>query len=491
MKKDGQELKIEYWAIGRAKPYGKNARVHPPEQIAALVKNIQGTRFMKPILVDERGEILAGHGAHMAAKQMGMERIPVIQHKGLTQAQKRAYRLADNKIGERSSWDGALVGLEIKDLQEMGVDLALTGWEPNEVELLLKPPPGRTEEPPTPAVQGKAVSRLGDLWMLGEHRLLCADSTKPASLTTLMGGAQAQCVFTDPPYGISYEAPSGAHAILKGDELRRGELAKMLHGAFSAALPHVRQDAGWYVWHASATREEFSKAMRDVGLVELSTIIWAKPGQVLGWSDYRWSHEPCFYAARQGVKPAFHGDRTGTTVWRLSARSAAGEALTAIGQGLILTGREGGELFVSTVAPKGKKVRHVHADTPVLLQASGGPTDDLWEVSRDAGHGKENQAHPTQKPVELARRAIANSAREGEVVLDLFAGASSTIMGAEQTGRMGYALELEPRYVDVGVRRWQAFTGKEAIHATEKRTFDAIAKSRGGAKEGKAKARAT
>ena len=477
--KTNAEMKIEYWAIARIKPYAKNARSHPPEQVAQIVASIkQAGRVMKPILVDERNEILAGHGAHMAAQQLGMEKVPVVQHKGLTQAQKRIYRIADNKTGEGSIWDNVLLLEEFADFKAMGLDLGLTGFDAREIELMLKPPPNQPVEPPVPAIQPKAVSKLGDVWLLGDHRLMCGDSTKPASLTTLMASGQAQCVFTDPPYGISYEAPSGDHAVLKGDELRRGQLHQMLHGAFSAALPHVRQDAGWYVWHASGTREEFARAMRDAGLVELSTIIWAKPGQVLWWSDYRWAHEPCFYAARQGVKPAFHGDRTQTTTWRLSARTANGEAVTAIGSGVTLVTKDGQEIHVGPVPKNGKKVRHVYAEDVNLLQQSGGPQDDVWEVSRGGGHGKENVVHPTMKPVELARRAIGNSTREGEIVLDLFAGASSTIIGAEQTGRLGYGMELDPKYVDAGVRRWQDLTGKEAIHAGTKKTFAAHAKAK-------------
>lgn len=317
---------------------------------------------------------------------------------------------------------------------------------------------------------------------MGEHRLICGDSTKPATYKALLGGREAALVFTDPPYGISYQAPSGAFEEIKGDNMRRGQLAAMLQGAFGAALEHTAKAAAWYVWHASATREDFAKALRDTGLVELGVIIWAKPGMVLGWSDYRWAHEPCFYAARQGVKPAFYGDRTQTTTWRIDARGAAGEPSTAIGAGVILTTKDGAELYVSGTPPKGRKLRHVHADRPVLVSDTGTAGDDLWEVGRDSGHGKEGALHPTMKPVELARRAIRNSSQTGEIVLDMFAGAGSTIMAAEQTGRQGYGIELDPQYVDATVRRWQLLTGKEATHAEEKRTFEAIAKARAGRK---------
>lgn len=477
-------LKIEYVPIGKLKPLAKNARAHPPEQIEAMVKAIQRFGFYAPLLVDgKKGAILKGNGSFQAALQIGMRSVPVIYTQGLTPAELRALVIWDNKSAEKSGWDRDILAAELTDLKGMGFDLELTGFSLGEIEDFLKPPPSRDDEPPTPALPKHAVSKLGDVWCLGEHRLACGDATKPDHMKALMAGERAQCVFTDPPYGISYEAPSGSFETIKGDDLRRGQLADLLHRAFATALPHTRDDAGWYVWHASATREEFAKALRDVGIVELGTIIWAKPGMVLGWSDYRWAHEPCLYACRQGVKPAWHGDRTQTTVWRVATINAARQH-TAIGTGIVLTTKEGDELYVSALAPKGRKVRHVHVEAaPIALSASGGPDEDLWEVARDNGHGKASETfHPTQKPVELARRAIRNSTAEGDVVLDLFAGSASTIMGAEHTKRRGYALELDPRYVDVGVRRWQDATGKAAVHERSRKTFEATQAQRLGKK---------
>lgn len=478
------KLKVEYREVGKLKPYQKNARIHPPAQVDKIKRSLERFGWTNPILVDGKNGIVAGHGRLQAALQLGQRSVPVIELTGLSPGEKRAYLLADNRIAAEAGWDEELLATEFAGLQEMGIDLELTGFDASEVSDFLTPPPSGPAEPPVPGLPTHAASRLGDLWLLGENRIICGDATKPAILKSLMDGREAQCVFTDPPYGISYEAPSGSFEVIKGDELRRGQLAHLLTGAFATAMPHTREDAGWYVWHASATRDEFAKALRDVGLVELGTIIWVKPGMVLGWSDYRWSHEPLLYAARQGVKPAWHGDRTQTTVWRVDARSAKGEPATAIGAGVILTTKEGHEIYVSSTAPKGRKVRHVHADQGALLSSSGGAAEDVWEVGRDNGHGKTSTTfHPTQKPVELARRAIGNSTQEGEIVLDLFAGSASTIMGAEQLKRCGYAVELDPRYVDVGVRRWQEMTGKQAIHAQDKKTFDAIAKARSGRKE--------
>jgi DNA modification methylase len=473
-------LRIQYRQVSKLRPYAKNARVHPPEQIDKIKRLIQTVGFVVPIVVDGKNGILKGHGSLQAAMQLGMDRVPVVEVSGVSDGEKRAFILADNRVAMDAGWDEKLLAIELGDLQRMGLDLALTAFDAKELAFSLEPDAPEPTEPPVPTLPKHAVTRPGDLWLLGEHRLACGDSTKPATLKGLMAGHQAQVVFTDPPYGISYESPSGGFEVIKGDDLRRGQLYSLLHGAFAAGLPHTREDAAWYVWHATGTREDFAKALRDVGLVELGVIIWAKPGMVLGWSDYRWAHEPCFYAARQGVRPAWHGDRTQTTMWRLDARTGAGGPHVAIGAGVILTTPEGGELYVSSTAPKGRKVRHVHVDAgkPIMASPSGGAGDDVWEVSRDNGHGREAY-HPTQKPVELARRAMANSTSEGQIVLDPFSGGASTIIAAEQTKRVGYAVDLDARYVDVGVRRWQDLTGKSAIHATEKKTFDAIAKARG------------
>ena len=476
-------LKVEYVPIKSVKPAKGNTRIHPPEQVDQIRASIKAFGWTKPIVVDERREILAGHGALQAAQQDGLTEVPIIARHGLSQAQKRAYRTADNKIGDNSTWDMKLLGTELASLKDMGFDMTLTGFGPSEIEAILRPPPSHHTEPPTQDTAGPAVSVLGDLWQLGDHRLICADSTKPTTYQTLMNGRQAALVFTDPPYGISYEAPSGKFEMLKGDGLRRGQLTKMLGGAFASSIEHTTKEAPWYVWHASATREDFAHAMRDVGLVEVSYIIWAKPGQVLGWSDYRWSHEPCFYAVRQGHKPAFYGDRTETTVWRVAARTRKAEPAIQVGAGMIIAMPTGEEMYIAPGAPKGKKVRHVQLQKGETLSlATNEDTDDLWEVSRDNGHGKEESIDPTQKPVELARRAVKNSSREGEIVLDFFAGSGSTLIACEQLKRACYAVELEPMYVDAIVRRWQTATGKQATHAKDQKTFEAIAKARAGKK---------
>lgn len=467
------KLQLEYRPAASIKPAKGNSRDHSPTQIDAIAASIKAHGWTKPIIVDEKGEILAGHGAHQAALQLGMAEVPVIARLGLTAAQKRAYRIADNKIAEQSTWNTAILTGELKDLAEMGFDLTLTGFNQTEIDLLLQPPAGPLTEPPPEQAKPKPISRLGDVWTMGDHRLMCGDSTKAATYKALMQGRQAQCVFTDPPYGVSYDKSVG-HEMIQNDDKRRGQLKAMLVGAFGQAMKHTREDAGWYIWHASSTRDDFAQAMRDVGLMELQMLIWEKASGVMGWSDYRWSHEPCFYAARQGVKPAFHGDRTNTTIWHLQFGGTPGQP-TSIGNGVIVAAPDGQELYITGAAPKAKKLRHLHVEEgkPLLIQGRT-DSDDVWQVSRG---GNDGDWRPTMKPVELARRALMNSTREGEIVLDMFSGGASTIMAAEQTKRVGYAIELDPQYVDAGVIRWQKLTGKEATDA-EGKTFKAVTKAR-------------
>lgn len=473
MAKGNGNLKIEYRPIGKLMPYQRNARTHSAAQVDHIVALIKEFGWTNPILVDGKNGILAGHGRLQAAKQLGMRTVPVIELQGLSVGKKRAYILADNKAAQEAGWDKELLALELGELKDMGIDLALTGF--NLDDFALDPPKG-PDEPPVPPLSGPAIARTGEVWQLGRHRLACGKAEDKALLDALMDTTRAHLVFTDPPYGVSYESPSGGFELIKGDELRRGQLYEMLHKSFINAAPHVRDEAAWYVWHASATRDDFSKALRDTGLMELGMIIWAKPAMVLGWADYRWSHEPCFYAAKQGVKPAWYGGQSETTVWRVAGVAKNGQMHAAIANGVTLTTPDGGELYVVSKPPAGRKIRHMHVDAePVLLSASGTEGDDVWEVSRDVGHGK-TAIHPTQKPVELARRAMRNSTQEGENVLDLFAGSGSTLMAGEQLQRNVYAMDLDPLWVDAIIRRWQDATGSSAT--LEGRTFAQVTKAR-------------
>lgn len=476
-------LAVQYTAIKAVKPSKHNARNHPPEQVKQIAASIQEFGWTKPIVVDEKQEILAGHGAYQAALQIGMTEVPVIVHAGLTAAQKRAYRTADNKIGENSIWDDEVLKAEFADLQAMGFDLTLTAFTPGEIEDLLRPPTTTDPEPPQIQPTAPATTKLGDVWQLGDHRLICADSTKPNTYQELMAGRQAAMVFTDPPYGVSYGEgrPPDRHPkrfkAIEGDQHRRGDLVKLLTAAFAAAMPNTGKAAPWYIWHGLVTRRDFETAIQSVGLIEPPNgyIVWVKP-PTMGWSDYKSAFEPCFYVHQQGNTPPFYGDRTQATTWQAAARTAAGAAVN-MGNGVILTS-DAGEIHIGP-PPNGKTVRHENLAPGESVQiTAASDSDNVWLVGR--GKEGEDTIHPTQKPVELARRAIRNSSQEGEIVLDLFAGSGSTLMGAEQTRRCCYAVELEPTYVDAIVRRWQKATGKHATHAKDQKTFEAVSKARAG-----------
>ncbi|WP_447979069.1 DNA-methyltransferase [Candidatus Nitrospira bockiana] len=265
-------------------------------------------------------------------------------------------------------------------------------------------------------------------------------------------------VHTDPPYGVSYQAPSGKHKPIRNDHLRDDDLVKrILIPALRLAVRHTLSTAAFYIWHASSTREDFAYAMKAVGLVEKQYIIWDKGQFVLGHADYQWAHEPCFYAGKDGEQTAFYGDRSQATIWNISATTEKA-VITAIGKGLQLVDGAGGRL---TVLPRNKtknKLRVIRLETGQILQlAESGAQSTVWKVQRDS-----DPEHPTQKPVALAQRAIDNSSQPGDIVYDGFLGSGSTLMAAEFSGRRCFGMELEPRYCDQTIRRWEEFTGEKA-----------------------------
>jgi DNA modification methylase len=286
---------------------------------------------------------------------------------------------------------------------------------------------------------------------------MCGDSTSRDDVRRLMGHERADLVFTDPPYSVSYDARSGDFAVIEGDHKRDDELYELVTGALKQAVAFSRDAAAFYIWHASSTRREFEDALRAAGLTERQYLIWAKNAIVLGHADYHWAHEPCFYAAKTGQKPAWHGDRAQPTIWRASLKKRAGVA-TTLGQGLVLRDGLGGELAIVPELAKGKKVRSVRLEEgrPLVIETES-EAADIWEVGRDHDY-----VHPTQKPCELARRALVNSTKPGQIVLDLFGGSGSTLMAAEGTGRRARLMELDPKYVDAIVKRWEEATGRKA-----------------------------
>lgn len=399
-----KELAVETIAIDRLVPYARNSRTHSDEQIAQIAASIREFGFTNPVLIDGDGGIIAGHGRVLGARKLGLAEVPCISLAHLTEAQRRAYVIADNKLALNAGWDDEMLALELRDLRGMDFDLSLTGFEDDDIAALLAgldaTPEGEIDADAVPEPQAEVVTQPGDVWLLGKHRLMCGDSTDAASVALLMNGEKAQLMQTDPPYGIAYvenaksNGQSVGHADIENDDLDGQKLQAFLEACIRAALPSLRADCAFYLWHPMLTQGTFFAAAAADILIHRQ-IIWQKPSMVFGRGDYHWQHELCFYGWVRGNRPPFYGQRNQTTLW-------------AIGR----------------------------------------------ETSKD---------HPTAKPVDLWIPPIENHTKAGEIMYEPFSGSGSQIIAAEKTGRRCYAMELSPQYVDVAVRRWQQFTGKTAV----------------------------
>lgn len=435
---------MQHWATDRLQPYARNPRTHSEEQINALAASIARFGFTNPILVDEARGVIAGHGRLLAAKRLGLKKVPVVVLDHLTEVERRAYLIADNRLAELAGWNQELLAEELCLLEGEGFPVELTGFDEREIDRLIgeqleEEPDQAAAAEEAEAAQLKWKVQRGQVWRIGQHRLLCGDATIAKDWTLLMAGQKASAVFTDPPYGVAYQSASGRHAAIRGDAQRDVELVdRLLQPSLALALQHSEDTAAFYIWHAMETREDFAAAMSTVGLVELDTIIWAKPSGSLGMMDYRRDYEPCFYAAKDGQRPRFHGDRTNTTVWRVAAAAPDG-AWVALAAGVIVIAGEKQKLYLAAKEPEGKtKIRRLRIPRTgaIRLMPSDGQSN-LWEVARDTDY-----RHPTQKPVELARRALLNSTAPGEIVLDCFLGSGSTMVAAEQAGRRAFGMEI-------------------------------------------------
>lgn len=313
-------------------------------------------------------------------------------------------------------------------------------------------------EPPPPA---KPITKPGDTWILGDHRLHCGDAKLRRSFDRLMVGAElAHLVFTDPPYGVSYEDEAGK-GMIAGDDLRDDDLVRLVRQSLKWAARVTIPDAAFYIWHASDTRDDFSTAMAAAGLTPRQYIIWIKPSFALGRADYQQGHEPCFYAGKAGETLRWFGDRSQSTIWRIGASTPDGSLAYDLADGLKISDGHGNTLAIRDRAPGGKRIRKVRLEEgeQILITKAGEGTADAWHVARDPF---KEYKHPTQKPIGLAAIAIRNSTEKGELVLDPFGGSGSTLLAGDRAGRQVRTLELDPRYCDVIVERWQDKTGGKA-----------------------------
>ena len=382
-------------------PYAKNSRTHDDAQVAQIAASIKEFGWTNPILIDGDKGIIAGHGRLMAARKLKMDKVPVIELNGMTDAQKKAYVIADNRLALNAGWDNAMLTIELKDLEDEGFDLTLTGFDDAELDALLNPieeTEGLTDENAVPDVPDEPKTKLGDVYILGNHRLMCGDSTSIDALEKLMNNQLADQLVTDPPYNIAYEGGSKKREQIKNDEMADEEFRQFLKDVYIAANAVMKAGAVFYIWHADTEGYNFRGAARDMGWKVRQTLIWNKDNSAFGRSDYHWKHEPCLYGWKEGAAHLWAADRKQTTV----------------------------------------------------IECKRPSKSDL---------------HPTMKPVELMEYQILNNTKGSDIVLDLFGGSGSTMIAAEKIGRKSCLMELDPKYCDVIVKRWEDFTGKQAILA--------------------------
>lgn len=398
-------------SLGDLVPFARNSRTHSDLQINQICASIREFGFTNPVLIDDAGTIIAGHGRVMAAHKLGLESVPCIVLAGLTDAQKRAYVIADNKLAMNAGWDFDLLASELEGLQADGFDLALLGFADDELhDLLADASPGKTDPDEVPEVPVTPITQTGDVWLLGEHRLMCGDSTSPAALQRLTDGALVDMWLTDPPYNVAYEGKTKAALTIQNDSMSDGNFRQFLRDAYTAADSVMKPGAVFYIWHADSEGYNFRGAAHDIGWQVRQCLVWKKSTMVLGRQDYQWMHEPCLYGWKGGAGHLWASDRKQTTV---------------------------------------------------------------LEFDKPARNGE----HPTMKPVALFAYQLLNNTKGGDVVLDSFGGSGTTLIAAEENGRVARIMELDPRYCDVIIKRWQAFAGKVAVHEETGRTFDEISES--------------
>ena len=398
--------KVEKWKIDKLIPYARNSRTHSDEQVAQIAASIKEWGWTTPVLVDDTGQIIAGHGRIMAARKLGMAEVPVIVAEGWTDAQKRAYVIADNKLALNAGWDNELLALELGELGDLGFDLDLTGFTDEEIAALMpvELEPGLTDPDDAPAVQENSITVPGDVWIMGKHRLLCGDSTSVSDLEKLTDGQLVDMWLTDPPYNVAYEGKTKDALKIQNDAMEDDKFRQFLRDAYVSADTVMKPGAVFYIWHADSEGYNFRGAAQDAGWKVRQCLIWKKSSMVMGRQDYHWKHEPCLYGWKEGAGHLWATDRKQTTILEFEKPTRNGE-------------------------------------------------------------------HPTMKPVALFEYQMLNNTKGGDIVLDSFGGSGTTLIAADKNGRVARIMELDPKYCDVIIKRWQDFTGKIAIHAETGQPF--------------------
>jgi DNA modification methylase len=398
-------MQIKEVAVDKLIPYAKNSRTHSPEQVGQIAASIKEFGFRNPILVDGVG-IIAGHGRLMAAQKLGLDKVPTIDCSDMTPSQKKAYIIADNKLALNAGWDTAMLTIEMQELEVEGFDLDLLGFDDKELNALLEPEivDGLTDEDEVPELPEEPKSKLGDIYILGNHRLMCGDSTSIDAVEKMMNGDKASLVVTDPPWNVAYGTNLANNAqgykqrtIMNDNFETTQEWEDFLSGFMGNIIAFTMKGCPIYCVMGASEWPAIDKALRDGGFHWSSTIIWAKDTLVLSRKDYHTQYEPIWYGWKDD----------GPRIWTVQDRKQS----------------------------------------------------DVWECKRP----KRSELHPTTKPVELIERAVLNSSNAGTIVFEPFGGSGSTLIACEKTGRKARLMELDPKYCDVIVKRWEDFTGQKAV----------------------------
>lgn len=403
-----EDLKVVYRNVSELIPYARNARTHSDEQIERIANSIKEFGWTNPILIDGENGIIAGHGRILAARKLGIEKVPTIELSGLTEAQKRAYIIADNRLALDAGWDEDILKLEFAELEKEGFELSKTGFSDEEIREMmadLDREVDGVEDVETPEPPKNPKTKRGEIWILGTHRLMCGDSTSVEDVQEVMGGGIADLWLTDPPYNVAYQGKTKDALTIQNDEMDDESFRRFLVSAYSAADSVLKEGAAFYIWHADSEGFNFRGACRDVGWKVRECLIWSKNTFVLGRQDYQWQHEPCLYGWKDGAAHNWYSDRSQTTI--------------------------------------------LEFDRP-----------------------NRNAEHPTMKPVGLFQYLIGNSTKPGDIVLDSFGGSGTTLIACEQTGRSARIIELDPCYCDVIIERWQNLTGQRAVRESDKVAYN-------------------
>jgi DNA modification methylase len=317
--------RVERWPLDRLVLYSRNARTHSPAQVDQIAASMREWGWTNPILTDEDGTIIAGHGRVAAAQKLGLPEVPVMIARGWSEAKKRAYCIADNKLALNAGWDEEMLAAELSDLQELAFDIDLIGFAEKELSRLLEPDGAVAGEDDVPQVPEVAVSRAGDLWLLGSHRLLCGDATEEACVSRLLGGVRPHLMVTDPPYGVEYD-PAWRNEAGASQSRRTGKVLNDDRADWREAWALFPGEVA-YVWHGALNASTVAESLTVSGFEIRSQIIWAKERLVLSRGHYHWQHEPCWYAVKSGGKGSWSGDRKQTTVWPISSRAQDAETV--------------------------------------------------------------------------------------------------------------------------------------------------------------------